>query len=55
MEEIIIKMMRAQAWEKAKGELHSILQTYCRNENFYLMKKEVDEFIKKVEYGGLIE
>jgi hypothetical protein len=56
MEEKILRALRAQAWERAKGELRSILQTYWGEEKkFSDMDEAVSEFIEKVEGHGLAE
>lgn len=59
MEEKIIKVLRIQAWEKAKGELKAMLHTYYSEfdnrdvkSNFVVMSNEVRAFIDKVEYNG---
>lgn len=55
MEDRVLAALRTQAWERAKGELKSILQTYYQDERF----KEVDEMfnclIKHIEDHGLVE
>ena len=52
-----MKMMRAMAWERAKGELKSMLVTYnggAGNDYKYKeMASEIDEFIEKVETAEL--
>jgi hypothetical protein len=56
MEEKILRTLRAQAWERAKGELRSVLQTYWGEEKkFSDMDEAVSEFIEKVEGHGLAE
>jgi hypothetical protein len=50
--------MRAMAWQRAKGELGSMLETYWahdRDSNFEKLSKEIREFISTVEDGGLQE
>jgi len=54
-ESMEIKIMRQMAWERAKGELRSVLATYCRNENFSEADKLINSFIKRVEDEGLVE
>jgi hypothetical protein len=50
MEELILRMM---AWERAKGELRSMLQSYVNDmEKFRCLQKTIEEFIKDVEYNG---
>lgn len=52
----VIGILRAMAWERAKGELRSIEQTYIKEpERFGLFVKTLDEFIEKVESRGLHE
>lgn len=52
----MIRVLRAQAWERAKGELRSILQTYWGEQmKFDAMREEVEGFIVRVEDGGLAE
>jgi hypothetical protein len=55
-EDKIIRTMRLQAWERAKGELNAVLQTYWGNTNNYCaMHDEIDAFIDKVNKRGLVE
>jgi hypothetical protein len=56
----ISRMMRNQAWERAKGELMSMLWTYQSPVNanegqFEKFDHELHEFIRKVEQDGLHE
>lgn len=41
--------LRLMAWERAKGELNAILQTYWGEGGYHEMDKAVRAFIKKVE------
>lgn len=57
-----LKAMRNMAWERAKGELFSMLITYYSSStsypedtNYEPMKKAINLFIKKVEDNGLQE
>lgn len=50
-----VKVMRLMAWERAKGELRSLLRTYWSGENFEAMQSVVNEFIEAVESNGLQE
>ena len=51
-----IRTNRMMAWERAKGELNSILVTYWEDgEKFEPMKKAIEEFVKEVEGNGLKE
>lgn len=41
------------AWERAKGELNSMLQTYVNDqEKFDILKKTIESFIIDVEGNG---
>ena len=59
MEEKILRTLRAQAWERAKGELQAVLQTYWdghgKDDNFQAMDSAVKQFVKVVEGNGLTE
>ena len=45
-----IQTLRGMAWERAKGELRSLLYTFWdRNKMFTLVDKEVEKFIKTME------
>lgn len=52
-----MRMMRAMAWERAKGELKSMLVTYNSGENyankFEKMQTAIGELIEKVETDEL--
>lgn len=54
MDDKILKTMRYMAWNRAKGELQSMLDTYWSgsHEKFNAMKKAIDEFIVDVEDNG---
>jgi hypothetical protein len=48
-----LEILRYMAWERAKGELNSMLQTYTNDrEKFDILKKTVESFIKDVEDNG---
>lgn len=48
--------LRFMAWERAKGELNSILQTYMdEGDKFQDFKRELEIFIEKIENLGLVE
>jgi hypothetical protein len=50
------KLMRSMAWERAKGELHSISQTFIgEQEQFENFEVALDEFITKIEENGWAE
>jgi hypothetical protein len=52
----ILGVLRAQAWERAKGELRSILVSYINDtDRFEAMDNAVDVFIKLVEDNGWAE
>jgi len=54
MDDKILKTMRYMAWNRAKGELKSMLDTYWTgsSEKFNIMEKAIDEFIEDVEDKG---
>lgn len=55
-EERIIRNMRNMAWERAKGEMRSMLHTYWDDgERYEQIEKEMAEFINSVEDQGLHE
>jgi hypothetical protein len=48
-----LRTMRMMAWERAKGELRSMLVTYWNNyEQYILMDSAIEKFIKEVEDNG---
>lgn len=50
---MIPRMMRWMAWERAKGELLSMLQTYTgEQEQFLELEKTINAFIADVEDNG---
>ena len=56
----ISRMLRNQAWERAKGELKSMLWTYCAGANsrdgqFDKFDALLAEFVKEVEDNALHE
>lgn len=59
MEEREIKVMRLMEWERAKGSLEAILNTYFSDSpkdfRYEQMKKEIRYFIGKVEDAGLVD
>ena len=59
MEERILRTLRAQAWERAKGELNSILHTYWdgpgKDQNYKQMASLVKDLVTTVEDNGLAE
>jgi hypothetical protein len=51
-----IRTMRNMAWERAKGELRSILHTYWRNEeSFEKYKEHMERFVSQIENNGWVE
>lgn len=44
-----IRNLRMMAWERAKGELQSMLCTYWNNGNFNQANTLINEFIKNIE------
>lgn len=52
-ETLEIRTLRVMAWERAKGELRGVLNSYWGNDNYEAMQKAVDEFIEKVESDEL--
>jgi len=54
-ESMDMKIMRRMAWERAKGELQSMIQTYWGNDNFKEFDTVVKEFVNKVEDNALQE
>jgi len=52
-DERILSTLRLQAWERAKGELNSMLQSYWGFDGkFESMDEAVTDFIEKVESEG---
>ena len=45
--------LRQMAWERAKGELRDMMQTYWENENFDSVAMKVETFIKDLEDNEL--
>lgn len=55
-EERLIRNMRHMAWERAKGELKSMLHTYWDDDELYKqIDHEIFQFIQSVEAQGLHE
>lgn len=54
--DMILLSLRAMAWERAKGELQSVLNTYWNADpKFERMDVLVEEFITAVDDGGFVE
>jgi len=51
----VLTTLRAQAWERAKGELRSLLPTYYVDDRFQRIDSLIEEFIHTVEDEGLAE
>ena len=57
MQSYVPELLRAMAWERAKGELNSMLSTYYPTyegnevitDDYDLMSKIINDFIKEVE------
>lgn len=50
MERIVLRQM---AWERAKGELKSMLVTHVNEmEKYNALKIAIDKFIKDIEFNG---
>jgi len=55
-EERIIRNMRHMAWERAQGELKSMLHTFWDDDDQYKdLDKEVTDFIERIKNKGLHE
>lgn len=55
-DEKIIRTLRQQAWQRAKGELQAVLATYWgEQETFDEIHKLVTTFIETVDGEGLAE
>lgn len=50
-----IAVMRRMAWERAKGELASMLQASFENNNYTSLDDSIRDFIEEVEDNGLHE
>lgn len=53
-----LKAMRNMAWERAKGEIRAMLETYYAEDDgdkFENMEKLFDKFVEDVENSGLQE
>jgi hypothetical protein len=51
----LLRTLRAQAWDRAKGELHSMRHTFWgdSDEQYLALTKAIMEFIEEVEDNGL--
>lgn len=59
-EENILRALRAQAWERAKGELRAVLNTFfgensARPGQFDELDGHIEEFVRIIEDEGLAE
>ena len=49
-------ILRAMAWERAKGELQSISHLYTQNDpGFEQWTKELEKFIRHIEHNAIGE
>jgi len=48
-----LRTLRAMAWERAKGELNAVKQTYW-SDSLAEFDNVVEEFVKSVEDEGLV-
>jgi hypothetical protein len=54
-EEKILRTLRTQAWQRAKGELQAVLETYWdasvhgKDAKFQKMKAAIESFVDEVE------
>ena len=59
VEDRVLRTLRAQAWERAKGELQAVLHTYWdgpgNDQKFREMDAAVKQLISTVEDNGLAE
>ena len=56
MENRIIRNLRHMAWERAKGELRSMIHTFWDNDpQFLTLNEYIEKFIKNIELNGLHE
>jgi len=58
--DMLLGVLRSQAWERAKGELQSVLWTYSSEDGnsgnkWVHMNEVINEFIKEVEDNGWVE
>ncbi|MDX1532582.1 MAG: hypothetical protein R3230_00025 [Nitrosopumilaceae archaeon] len=51
----IIRTLRQQAWERAKGELESVLSTYWDDDGFDEANEKIQSFILDIEVNGVVE
>jgi len=56
MDDRIIRNMRSMAWERAKGELNSMLHTYWDDKDrFQKILNAIDKFVELIENEGWCE
>ena len=53
--EKLIQINRLMAWERAKGELKSVLVSINNKDQYREMKAKIESFIKEVEDNALAE
>jgi len=51
-EDKVLRTLRYMAWERAKGELESMLQTYWNEPTYEKFNEAVRDFISEVENYG---
>lgn len=52
-EEILLRTLRAMAWQRAKGEMQALLYTFWNDqEQFNAMNDAIESFVKDVEDNG---
>lgn len=55
METVLLEAMRRMAWQRAKGELLSILETYYGGtSDFENVSDKIEDFIKDIEDNTLV-
>lgn len=54
--DLLMRTLRQQAWQRAKGELNAVLATFWdEREKFGELDKAVTDFIEKIDGEGLAE
>lgn len=58
--DLILRTLRAQAWDRAKGELEAVRSTFwgpgsCHEGQFENLSAAISEFVTHVEDEGLAE
>ena len=48
-----LEILRYMAWERAKGELNSMLHTYVNDQDkYWVLEKAIEDFVMDVESNG---